>query len=462
MDNEAFRALVEERAKPKSTKEIARQAVEEEFRTRKQKRKRGGGSSSEDNDSDNHDSDREHVPNQQDLLIPAAAAKKKARAEQESKYRDRAKERREGKNADYQGQALLLEGVAAASADDEGQMDQVTISKYLGGDEAHTHLVKGLDVALARRVKREMDMEMSETETTAVLPLTTKQAQKKSTVVVRDATEARLLLQNIKPESVTSELGRQMLSHLKQVHLLQPRNVSKVAVGTSPAGLAIQRSTLTFSTLGDLHDRNRAWELPLESLQASVSKKELDASSNTEPMQGATLLDKTLLYQIKCAFERDTTNAQDKASGGTEKEGEESDNEDIFDADDAYTPPTQTESKRPLSSHEDNQSKAKGESIFAGLTAPKLQQPTPVAISSPFVTQKHPAAKQKVIDRDVLGSTTMVPKSKLPKMGVSIASYEGGYGEEMDVDFDGRFAAEDEGDGEQKKGKRKASQEEQH
>jgi ribosome assembly protein YihI (activator of Der GTPase) len=50
MDNEAFRALVEERAKPKSTKEIAREAVEEEFRTRKQKRKRGGagGSSSED------------------------------------------------------------------------------------------------------------------------------------------------------------------------------------------------------------------------------------------------------------------------------------------------------------------------------------------------------------------------------------------------------------------------------
>jgi IK cytokine len=40
-------------------------------------------------------------------------------------------------------------------------MDQVTISKYLGGDEEHTHLVKGLDVALARRVRREMDKETS-------------------------------------------------------------------------------------------------------------------------------------------------------------------------------------------------------------------------------------------------------------------------------------------------------------
>ncbi len=47
MDNEAFRALVAERSKPKSTKEIAREAVEQEFRDRKsraggKKRRRGG------------------------------------------------------------------------------------------------------------------------------------------------------------------------------------------------------------------------------------------------------------------------------------------------------------------------------------------------------------------------------------------------------------------------------------
>jgi hypothetical protein len=116
----------------------------------------------------------------------------------------------------------------------------------------------------------------TETES-AALPLTTRQAQM-STVVVRDATDARLLLQNIKPES---EPGRQTLSHLKQVHLLS-KDVSKVTVRTSPTGLAIQRSTLTFSTHGNPHDRNRAWELPLESLQASATNKDLDASSNAE------------------------------------------------------------------------------------------------------------------------------------------------------------------------------------
>jgi hypothetical protein len=43
-------------------------------------------------------------------------------------------------------------------------------------------------------------------------------------------------------------------------------------------------------------------------------------------------------------------------------------------------------------------------------------------------------------------------------MGVLIASYDSGYGEEMDVDVDGHFAAEDSVG---KKGKKKAPQKEQ-
>ena len=99
-------------------------------------------------------------------------------------------------NLDYQGQASLLEGVAAAAAA-EGQMEQVTISKYLGGDEAHIHLVKGLDVALARRVKREMDKESNETDRTSLPTTTEQQAERKSAVVVEDADKAHVLLQNI-------------------------------------------------------------------------------------------------------------------------------------------------------------------------------------------------------------------------------------------------------------------------
>lgn len=55
-------------------------------------------------------------------------------------YRDRAAERREGRNMDYDDEITRLV-----------DMD-VEKSKYLGGDLKHTHLVKGLDFALLTKV----------------------------------------------------------------------------------------------------------------------------------------------------------------------------------------------------------------------------------------------------------------------------------------------------------------------
>jgi len=448
MDNDAFRALVQERAKVKSTKEIARDAVEEEFRTRKKKRKRGGVSSSED-ESDN-DSDQEE-PRKQDLLVPVAA-KKKARIE-DSKYRDRAKERREGKNIDYAAQSSLLEGVSAAA---DGEMDQVTMSQYLGGDEAHTHLVKGLDVALARRVKREMDKETNETGLEPASHSSPTAQVKKSLALVRNEDEARILLQRTKPESVSSELGRQMLSHMKSRHLPSSRDLPELTVRRSPAGYAIQRSILTFATTGDPRDRSRAWELPLESMHAA-SKPDLDVSETKK--NGAITLDATLVTHILRAFSDIASTGRQDATGEatskicdvreTEEEHEEKEDDDIFDDVDDYVPPTQPEKGSAVS---ESRAKATSGSIFAGLTAPKSPQP-PSTVSSlpqPAVGQK----EHKVLSRDVLGSMLSDRPSK-PQMGVSIASYDGGYGEEMDVDFDGRFAAEDDGECGGKK-KRKA------
>ena len=55
------------------------------------------------------------------------------------RYRDRAEERRKNANPDYEG----TKGIVA---------DDVMISKHLGGDMEHTHLVKGLDLNLLRKV----------------------------------------------------------------------------------------------------------------------------------------------------------------------------------------------------------------------------------------------------------------------------------------------------------------------
>jgi hypothetical protein len=81
-------------------------------------------------------------------LLDKQKAKQKERDEDEGRYRDRASERQ---RQDKVGDAEDPEGggVAALAAVD------IEMSKYLGGDLAHTHLVKGLDYALLNKVRGE-------------------------------------------------------------------------------------------------------------------------------------------------------------------------------------------------------------------------------------------------------------------------------------------------------------------
>merc|ERR1719317_303121 len=74
------------------------------------------------------------------------------KAEREAKktqYRDRAKEVREGTNVDYDNEI------------DYKEMSYET-SKYLGGDEEHTHMVKGLDYILLNRRRQQVSQEVEE------------------------------------------------------------------------------------------------------------------------------------------------------------------------------------------------------------------------------------------------------------------------------------------------------------
>ncbi|KAI3443505.1 hypothetical protein Pfo_000170 [Paulownia fortunei] len=78
------------------------------------------------------------------------------------KYRDRAKERREDQNPDYE----ITELTSFHAVAPPGNVDLLSAdahklsienSKYLGGDVEHTHLVKGLDYALLHKVRSEID-----------------------------------------------------------------------------------------------------------------------------------------------------------------------------------------------------------------------------------------------------------------------------------------------------------------
>lgn len=67
--------------------------------------------------------------------------------EEEPAYRDRAQERRLDANPDYDPQFKIAETLDAEQ------------SQFLGGDLQHTHLVKGLDYALLRKIRQEEEEE---------------------------------------------------------------------------------------------------------------------------------------------------------------------------------------------------------------------------------------------------------------------------------------------------------------
>ncbi|CAH7682560.1 RED-like protein N-terminal region-domain-containing protein [Phakopsora pachyrhizi] len=74
-------------------------------------------------------------------------------------YRDRASERRKGLDGDFAEAEQLLQNFQARVAAAGSQVDKELLeqqTKYLGGDERHTILVKGLDHALLERRKAEL------------------------------------------------------------------------------------------------------------------------------------------------------------------------------------------------------------------------------------------------------------------------------------------------------------------
>ncbi|KAI8618834.1 RED-like protein N-terminal region-domain-containing protein [Chytriomyces sp. MP71] len=95
-------------------------------------------------------------------IVPAKFRKKPdPETEDGPKFRDRAKERRQGNNPDFADSEDILARLTAIEEREQGENADIKTalyqqSKYLGGDEKHTHLVKGLDFALLKKVRSEM------------------------------------------------------------------------------------------------------------------------------------------------------------------------------------------------------------------------------------------------------------------------------------------------------------------
>ncbi|XP_044002383.1 protein Red [Aphidius gifuensis] len=94
-------------------------------------------------------------------------------AELAEKYRDRARERRDGGPGEFQSEDPMnnTNAYRAVAPDVKSGMDaaerrrqMIQQSKFLGGDMEHTHLVKGLDYALLQKVRSEIEAKETECE----------------------------------------------------------------------------------------------------------------------------------------------------------------------------------------------------------------------------------------------------------------------------------------------------------
>ena len=249
MDNDAFQALVRNRTLGKSTKQIAREAVEDEHQRnqKKRKRKRGGGGGDDDSSEEEEEEDHSRRPkNQQEddfrRLVPrsVSAAATSQEEEEEEVYRDRAKERREGKH----------------NGDDERETADYDIVPK-----------KGLDLNLARKVKKSMQ-KTEDDKDSSIQPIVANAAVSSSSMSSSLPTleEAKTVLQNfVEESSSTIQISSALSGYLFQ--FVETKSIQKKSANMIKCGLAgrtIQRSRLALSLNGHPSDLARSWEQPRE------------------------------------------------------------------------------------------------------------------------------------------------------------------------------------------------------
>lgn len=248
-----------------------------------------------------------------------------------SLYRDRAEERRRG----------VIDGSTSHLSDRDVATLSIEESKYFGGDEEHTHLVRGLDYALLSKVRAEREQRQREEEK--------ERRRSEDAVMKTDPTVAR------KDVSGHSAVGRSVLQALGQI--------SREVVGSTVETFLPRRTG--FSYLMSSTDK---FEIP------TVRMRALEHAPRTPAYAENTLLPKEVVDEIvsimqyakvggrKSRIKEPATRAakqehiqldgapeeEEKETRGQQKDNEE--DEDIFgDAGTDYVPEKREEGKKPSS-----------------------------------------------------------------------------------------------------------------
>jgi hypothetical protein len=246
MNNEAFQKMVRERAGVKTTKEIAREAVEAElFKGRggggggKRRRPRDDYSSDEDADRPRRSTDRKQLQRS----VESQDDSKPSESQSSQKYRDRALERRQGTaaNVDIHGPQPLPEPRIASTA--EAIFDDV-VAAVESGDRRK--------LILLRKYQK---------GDTSSRPIAT--ADEALAYIANPSLRAARPSGN----NSNTEIGQAMLTYLREKYLPPPSLASQV----SAAGRNIQRSQFTFTMIAHPSNVARSWEYPREDAAISLS-----------------------------------------------------------------------------------------------------------------------------------------------------------------------------------------------
>lgn len=158
MNNQYFSRLASKPVKRKFSQEVKSSTKEEFEQTKKKKKKQWKGSrkryvatSTFSKKTPDQVNDSIKIRQKDDVEDEERKEELRRTKELKEMYRDRAAERQKGLNIDY-AQTETMKKVSAEH------------SKYLGGDLKHTHLVKGLDFALLRKVRDEMKEKLTDSK----------------------------------------------------------------------------------------------------------------------------------------------------------------------------------------------------------------------------------------------------------------------------------------------------------
>jgi IK cytokine len=350
MNNEEFRKLIKSSAgtsqkeeKGKSTKEIVREVVEQEFRERRRRNKKRGRDEdyfSDDDDDDNEDDDRRTRDQKEQTSKgnksnndETAAFKVKKDQTKKPKYRDRAKERREGKNQ--------YSNMAVSHLDEE-------MTKYLGGDEEYTHLVRGLDIALAEKVKRDEQLKSSRITKQDDNAIDLDKVIEETVSTNRQRTSCTVGSGSLEVHKLTN-LSSGMISYLNnRLESIKDKSQSRHHEGkkTRQAAQLLVRTTLNFSLDANIYQRYKSWEIPKENtLPASEYERSFQSPH-------CTPVDSKLLERIKVVYSRHASNdkkaekvkAESKCSNDVSDKFDPESDDDIFGNIGEYVPPSKASS----------------------------------------------------------------------------------------------------------------------